>query len=201
MGKGGHGFRRFGPRRPRPVAFVARAAIVGAVAGHVVKASQRPPAHYHEYPQKEIVVVQQPPAEAQLAPNEKLIQLQRPNGVPEGGSIEVVLDGNKYYVQVPQGVPEGGMFQCKVPIVATPVFAQAPQPVMAAPVPQQQPAMAAPMPQQQQAPPPAYPAPPPAYEEPPLPPGWEEKKMPDGRVYYIDHNTKSTHWERPPPAY
>ena len=24
----------------------------------------------------------------------------------------------------------------------------------------------------------------------PLPPGWEEKKTPDGRVFYIDHNTK-----------
>ena len=24
----------------------------------------------------------------------------------------------------------------------------------------------------------------------PLPPGWEEKKTPDGRVYYIDHNTR-----------
>ena len=23
-----------------------------------------------------------------------------------------------------------------------------------------------------------------------LPPGWEEKKTPDGRVFYIDHNTK-----------
>jgi len=24
----------------------------------------------------------------------------------------------------------------------------------------------------------------------PLPAGWEEKKTPDGRVFYIDHNTK-----------
>ena len=49
-------------------------------------------------------------------------------------------------------------------------------------------------------------APPPAYGAAPLPPGWEEKKTPDGKPYYVDHNTKTTHWERPqapaaPPAY
>lgn len=31
----------------------------------------------------------------------------------------------------------------------------------------------------------------------PLPPGWEEKVAPNGRVYYVDHNTKSTSWTRP----
>ncbi|KAI8639663.1 hypothetical protein BD408DRAFT_261479 [Parasitella parasitica] len=38
----------------------------------------------------------------------------------------------------------------------------------------------------------------------PLPPGWEEKFTPEGRPYYVDHNTRSTHWEKPapgPPAY
>ena len=30
-----------------------------------------------------------------------------------------------------------------------------------------------------------------------LPPGWEQKTDSHGRVYYIDHNTKSTHWDRP----
>jgi len=33
--------------------------------------------------------------------------------------------------------------------------------------------------------------------QPPLPPSWEEKRAPDGRVYYVDHRTKTTHWERP----
>lgn len=30
-----------------------------------------------------------------------------------------------------------------------------------------------------------------------LPPGWEQRTMPDGRVYYVDHNTRSTHWHYP----
>ncbi|KAE8617658.1 hypothetical protein XENTR_v10009154 [Xenopus tropicalis] len=31
----------------------------------------------------------------------------------------------------------------------------------------------------------------------PLPPGWEERTHNDGRVFYIDHNTKQTQWEDP----
>ncbi|XP_029648348.1 E3 ubiquitin-protein ligase NEDD4 isoform X2 [Octopus sinensis] len=31
----------------------------------------------------------------------------------------------------------------------------------------------------------------------PLPPGWEERIHTDGRVFYIDHNTRSTMWEDP----
>ena len=31
----------------------------------------------------------------------------------------------------------------------------------------------------------------------PLPPSWEEVKAPNGRTYFIDHRTKTTHWERP----
>ncbi|XP_042199995.1 E3 ubiquitin-protein ligase NEDD4a isoform X2 [Callorhinchus milii] len=31
----------------------------------------------------------------------------------------------------------------------------------------------------------------------PLPPGWEERIHLDGRVFYIDHNTKATQWEDP----
>ncbi|KAF9346957.1 hypothetical protein BGX26_001518, partial [Mortierella sp. AD094] len=37
-----------------------------------------------------------------------------------------------------------------------------------------------------------------------LPPGWEAAVASDGRTYYIDHNTRTTTWERPadaPPAY
>ncbi|XP_072135918.1 NEDD4-like E3 ubiquitin-protein ligase WWP2 [Mobula birostris] len=32
-----------------------------------------------------------------------------------------------------------------------------------------------------------------------LPPGWEQRVLPTGRVYYVDHNTKTTTWERPLP--
>ncbi|XP_038609525.1 NEDD4-like E3 ubiquitin-protein ligase WWP2 [Tachyglossus aculeatus] len=32
-----------------------------------------------------------------------------------------------------------------------------------------------------------------------LPPGWEQRELPNGRVYYVDHNTKTTTWERPLP--
>uniref|UniRef100_A0A8C2N3Q8 E3 ubiquitin-protein ligase n=1 Tax=Cricetulus griseus TaxID=10029 RepID=A0A8C2N3Q8_CRIGR len=31
----------------------------------------------------------------------------------------------------------------------------------------------------------------------PLPPGWEERTHTDGRVFYINHNTKKTQWEDP----
>ncbi|XP_060041244.1 NEDD4-like E3 ubiquitin-protein ligase WWP2 isoform X2 [Erinaceus europaeus] len=32
-----------------------------------------------------------------------------------------------------------------------------------------------------------------------LPAGWEQRELPSGRVYYVDHNTKTTTWERPLP--
>uniref|UniRef100_A0A6Q2XKZ9 E3 ubiquitin-protein ligase n=1 Tax=Esox lucius TaxID=8010 RepID=A0A6Q2XKZ9_ESOLU len=32
-----------------------------------------------------------------------------------------------------------------------------------------------------------------------LPNGWEQRVLPHGRVYYVDHNTKTTTWERPLP--
>uniref|UniRef100_A0A3P8T151 E3 ubiquitin-protein ligase n=1 Tax=Amphiprion percula TaxID=161767 RepID=A0A3P8T151_AMPPE len=31
----------------------------------------------------------------------------------------------------------------------------------------------------------------------PLPPGWEERVHSDGRIFYIDHNTKTTQWDDP----
>ncbi|XP_077374688.1 E3 ubiquitin-protein ligase NEDD4-like [Festucalex cinctus] len=31
----------------------------------------------------------------------------------------------------------------------------------------------------------------------PLPPGWEERIHTDGRIFYIDHNTKTTQWDDP----
>jgi len=46
----------------------------------------------------------------------------------------------------------------------------------------------------QQPPPPSYAA----AEKPALPPGWEEMKDPSsGRLFYVNHNTKTTSWERP----
>jgi hypothetical protein len=35
----------------------------------------------------------------------------------------------------------------------------------------------------------------------PLPPGWEKATDPQGRVYFIDHNTQRTTWEDPRPKY
>ncbi|KAM5137847.1 NEDD4-like E3 ubiquitin-protein ligase WWP2 [Mantella aurantiaca] len=32
-----------------------------------------------------------------------------------------------------------------------------------------------------------------------LPAGWEQRMLSNGRVYYVDHNTKTTTWERPLP--
>jgi scaffold protein salvador len=34
-------------------------------------------------------------------------------------------------------------------------------------------------------------------EELPLPPGWSVDTTMRGRKYYIDHNTKTTHWSHP----
>lgn len=33
-----------------------------------------------------------------------------------------------------------------------------------------------------------------------LPPGWQISYTTDGKPYYIDHNTKTTHWTIPPTA-
>uniref|UniRef100_A0AAR2JAT9 E3 ubiquitin-protein ligase n=1 Tax=Pygocentrus nattereri TaxID=42514 RepID=A0AAR2JAT9_PYGNA len=55
------------------------------------------------------------------------------------------------------------------------------------------------------APPPADTAPPSTEDQPTepamesLPAGWEQRVLPHGRVYYVDHNTKTTTWERPLP--
>jgi hypothetical protein len=31
----------------------------------------------------------------------------------------------------------------------------------------------------------------------PLPAGWEERRHVDGRIFYIDHNNRTTQWEDP----
>ncbi|KAL0849133.1 hypothetical protein ABMA28_013482 [Loxostege sticticalis] len=61
-------------------------------------------------------------------------------------------------------------------------------------------------PSHQDAPPAPDPHPPPAPAtaaaagaEEPLPPGWEMRYDVYGRRYYVDHNTRSTSWERPQP--
>mmetsp|Transcript_13745 Transcript_13745/g.42570 ORF Transcript_13745/g.42570 Transcript_13745/m.42570 type:complete len:344 (+) Transcript_13745:1078-2109(+) len=38
---------------------------------------------------------------------------------------------------------------------------------------------------------------PPLYSSPGLPPGWESRVAPDGRQYYVNHNTQTTSWARP----
>lgn len=50
---------------------------------------------------------------------------------------------------------------------------------------------------------PATPAPQSPVTTPGLPNGWEQRKSPDGRTYYVDHATKTTSWTAPaaPPAY
>uniref|UniRef100_A0A7S3JXJ8 WW domain-containing protein n=1 Tax=Aureoumbra lagunensis TaxID=44058 RepID=A0A7S3JXJ8_9STRA len=184
-GHGGWGHGGWGHGGPGPGALLVGAA--AGVAAGAVYASSRPPARYHRYPNR--VVVVHAPANVQLAPNEKYVQLTRPAGVNCGDTIEIMIENHPYYVTIPQGVPEGGVFNCKVPVVQ-----QQAQPVqMAQPVaqPVAQPTQAAP----------SYAAPPPPNYSSPLPPGWEEKVAPDGRTYYVDHNTKTTSWERPIPMH
>ena len=62
-------------------------------------------------------------------------------------------------------------------------------------------AAASPAPAPGQAPPPAAGAAPGpgGHHEEPLPPGWEMRCDQHGRRYYVDHNTRSTTWERPQP--
>ena len=31
----------------------------------------------------------------------------------------------------------------------------------------------------------------------PLPPGWEKSQTPQGQIYFLNHNNKSTQWEDP----
>ncbi|CCW71145.1 unnamed protein product [Phytomonas sp. Hart1] len=40
-----------------------------------------------------------------------------------------------------------------------------------------------------------------AAQQPMLPPGWQLAYTPDGKPYYIDHNTKTTHWTMPSTAF
>ena len=42
-----------------------------------------------------------------------------------------------------------------------------------------------------------YAQPPPPAAAPHLPAGWEAKHTPDGKPYYVDHNTGTTHWSPP----
>jgi hypothetical protein len=79
--------------------------------------------------------------------------------------------GAAVYGYAPQQVAYG---QAPVAAYGQPVYGMAPAPAAAS------------MP-----PPPAYGA------VAALPPGWEEKVAPDGRHYYVNHNTKSTQWHRP----
>lgn len=37
--------------------------------------------------------------------------------------------------------------------------------------------------------------------QPPLPTGWEERQDANGRTYYVNHNEKTTQWDRPTPGY
>ena len=37
-------------------------------------------------------------------------------------------------------------------------------------------------------------------EETPLPPGWEMRLTQDGRMYFVDHNTRSTTFQDPRPG-
>ncbi|XP_074644434.1 E3 ubiquitin-protein ligase Su(dx)-like [Tubulanus polymorphus] len=39
----------------------------------------------------------------------------------------------------------------------------------------------------------------PSVNDEPIPPGWEMRLDPHGRPYYVDHNTRTTTWERPQP--
>ena len=36
-----------------------------------------------------------------------------------------------------------------------------------------------------------------APQEEPLPPGWEERVDSQGRTFYVNHNSRTTQWERP----
>ncbi|XP_076878724.1 NEDD4-like E3 ubiquitin-protein ligase WWP2 isoform X2 [Brachyhypopomus gauderio] len=89
------------------------------------------------------------------------------------------------------------------PAPPPPVDTAPPPPADTAPPP---PTDTAPPPPADTAPPPSADTAPPTAEDQPsepvvesLPAGWEQRVLPHGRVYYVDHNTKTTTWERPLP--
>ena len=185
------------------------AAVGLGVGAGMIYATHRRPARYHRYGQRVIIVA--PPAGVVLQAHERMVQIQRPYGVAPGMAVEVEVEGRHYYVTIPEGVPEGANFTAQVPLdqaaplaqaapAAQPAVAQAQYaPAQAQQYPPQQQQYPPQQQQQQYAQPPPAAAAPPSYEA-PLPPGWEEKFTPEGKPYYVDHNTKSTHWERPAPA-
>ncbi|KAJ8603633.1 hypothetical protein CTAYLR_007580 [Chrysophaeum taylorii] len=96
-------------------------------------------------------------------------------GLPPGIEERVAPDGRKYYVDHINKTttwtrPAG---QSSVVAPPPPPPPPAPRPVVPVPVA------------------------PPAVPRQAMPAGWEEKRTVDGRVYYVDHNTKTTHWSAP----
>mmetsp|Transcript_35575 Transcript_35575/g.113735 ORF Transcript_35575/g.113735 Transcript_35575/m.113735 type:complete len:190 (-) Transcript_35575:337-906(-) len=102
-------------------------------------------------------------------PNYRTVQCRRPAGVSIGSRLRIEVDGRPYHVVVPEGVPENGIFHVQIPL-------NAPPPVQVATPVNDTTATTT---------------------RDSLPAGWEEKQTPEGRTYYVDHNTKTTHWNRP----
>ena len=130
---------------------------------------------------------QPPPQQQQQQSPGRVVRVARPKGAPAGAVLTITFEGASYNVTVPPGVAEGGLFEANIPLPqraaqyaqAVPEQAHAHQP--------HQP-IATPVASLVSAPePPLY----------GLPPGWEEKRAPDGRRYFANHNTKQTTWDAP----
>uniref|UniRef100_A0A6S8B3I3 WW domain-containing protein n=2 Tax=Aureoumbra lagunensis TaxID=44058 RepID=A0A6S8B3I3_9STRA len=113
----------------------------------------------------------------------RMVECRRPVGAAIGSQIRIVVENLPYNVTIPPGVAEGGIFHVQIPIpTQQPVAATPAQMPIATPVSHNTAATVATAP---------------ALVHESLPPGWEEKVAPDGRTYYVDHNTRTTHWDRP----
>lgn len=144
--------------------------------------------------------VTQPPVTKKVT-----VRVTVPPGVAPGEQLVVNVPNHaKYNVTVPEGAREGAQFLVEITSVINvtiTVSLDNKQASAAGPPPSPGPSSAAA--------PPGPAAPPPASSgaaEPPLPSGWERATLPDGRVFYVCHRTKTTHWSLPelpaePPPY
>jgi len=116
-------------------------------------------------------------ASARPVRKQKVVRVLVPTGAKPGDSLAVATPTTgKFEIRVPTWAAPGQHFDCHVTTI-----------IQVSP--------AGRRPNDAQAPgyqPPSL--------DPPLPTGWERGMTPDGTPFYVDHNTRTTHWQAPTPA-
>lgn len=144
-------------------------------------AQAHPPQHYAPPPQQQQIPPQFPPH--QQPPPQQMYQAP----LPPGWEMKFEPSGRPYFIDHnaktttyndPRTIPNPNPY-----FYAHPGYYGGPQQF--------------PPPQQYSQPPPQQPTPNTAQPNPPLPPGWEMRTDPQGRPFFIDHNSKTTTYEDP----